>query len=215
MAISNDPLFGRLQGKIGNLVIYQMFGKTVLRSKPSIKRKPAKGRLKDSQNDFKIVMHTMKLAQGFVVHGFREVANGRSAFHTALSFNLKKYRTSEDKAYKNWLQLSSGKRAGADNPSIRLTDDHKLLITWSEPEANKPFSNNDRLMFFAICKTQPIVICELYTARRDQLRALLDLPMNSKGLEFDCFISFRSEIPNSNHDPDLISDSLWIGNISV
>jgi hypothetical protein len=215
MAISNDPLFSRLQGKIGNLVIYQMYGKTVLRTKPSVKRKPAKGRLKESQNNFKFVMQTMKLARPFVIHGFREVANGRSAFHTALSANLIKYRLTDDKSYHKWLHLSEGNRAGTIDSSLQLTEDRKLMINWEAPEPNKPFSNNDRLMFFAICNTQPIIICELYTARRDQHLALIEMPINSKGLEFECFISFRSELPTSQLEPDLISDSKWIGNISL
>lgn len=215
MAISNDPLFNRLQGKIGNIVIYQMYGKTVLRAKPSVKRKPAKGLLKESQNNFKFVMQTMKSARLFVVHGFREVAIGRSAFHTALSVNLLRYRQTEDKSYHKWLQLSAGNRAGTIQSSVQLTEDRKLKIQWDAPEANKPFSNNDRMMFFAICNTQPITICELYTARRDQYQAMVGLPLESQGLEFECFISFRSELPTSNLDPELISDSKWIGNISL
>ncbi|MDA3943206.1 MAG: hypothetical protein PF694_06660 [Bacteroidetes bacterium] len=46
MAGSRDAFMGRLSGRIGNLVVYQMVGKTVVRVRPAYQGKKDTGKLK-------------------------------------------------------------------------------------------------------------------------------------------------------------------------
>lgn len=209
MASSNDPLFGRMKGGIGNIVVYQMFGKTVLRTKPNVKRKPASGRLKECQTDFKHVMHLMQLARTYIATGFHEVADGRSAFHTALSINLKRYKSSEDKALKDWLQLSSGKRAGAIGISLLQKGVNQIEISWKEAEPGKPASENDWVFFFAIERSSQKVCAELYVARRKHGRTFVQMPNVKAGELYDCFLTFKSDVATSRKQAELISDSIY------
>lgn len=213
MASSNDHLFGSISGKLGNLVVYQMYGKTVIRTRPSVKRKPAMGKLKESQDDFKVVMEQMKKAQKLIRFGFSNAAKNRSAFHTALSTNLKRYRASTNKELRNWLLLSQGKMAQATGWELVKTTDDVLQIHWSRDEDEKPADTTDRLVLFLLGNLPTATYMEVLSAKRGDRQATINLPPQFTTGGYDCFTAFVPADLFINPKQASISDSLWAGEI--
>lgn len=91
MARLNHPFLGQLSGKLGNLVIYQLNGKTVVREKPQWKktyRATALQRL--YQQKFKVATAALRPLHKVLDTGYGEfVGPTRKGFHLALSQTLK------------------------------------------------------------------------------------------------------------------------------
>lgn len=215
MAMSSDPIFGAVKGKLNNLVIYQMYGKTIIRTRPAYKRKAATGKLKKSQDDFKVVMKTLRRVKVYLSFGFNEVASGRSAFHTALSQNLLRYREVEEKSPKEWLQVSAGNRAGALDWQLTQASEGEYMLLWGKEEPDKIFHATDQLMLVLLGREKLRLHQDLYTAKRSESQALIKVPSFMEADIYDCFVCFKSERLSTQKNPDLISNSFWVGEIDL
>jgi hypothetical protein len=191
MANSKQGLIAGFSGQIGEVVIYQMMGKTVIRSLPTRKRAPAKGALKKSQDGFARMMKIMQAVKPFIKAGFHDVAEGRTAFHTALSENIKRRSQSNHPDSLHWLKVSSGKRAGANDLTVQC-EGNSATVSWGPTPAGKISSIDDSVLLLALNTTTLDCTSNLYAASRKKGEALLELPMARKDEEVLVFVAFRS-----------------------
>ncbi|MBW6498129.1 MAG: hypothetical protein K0B09_07065 [Bacteroidales bacterium] len=211
MAYTKEGFLGPFKGRIGKVVFYEMYGKTVGRSLPSVKRKPAKGALKESQNDFARVMKIMQKVKPFVRLGFKDMAEGRSAFHTALSENLKRYRLAENREELTWLCVSKGERAGALDLTLNI-EGKVATVSWGEPEPRRPFAPNDRVMLLAFNPATIDSNYDLHAATRAEGTATLILPPAKEEENMLVFISFLNATGmGDKKNLKNISDSQLVG----
>jgi hypothetical protein len=91
MARLNHPFLGQLSGKLGNLVIYQLNGKTVVREKPQWKKSyQATALQRLYQQKFKLATAALRPLLKVLDTGYGEyVTSTRKGFHLALSQTLK------------------------------------------------------------------------------------------------------------------------------
>lgn len=88
MARYKNKLFDSISGSLGPAVVYQMYGKTYVRTKPEgYKDRKSPGQLAQRQK-FNLVMYFLKPFKDFLRISFASQANGRSAYHAAQSYNL-------------------------------------------------------------------------------------------------------------------------------
>ena len=211
MAFTKEGFLGNFKGQLGNTVVYEMYGKTVIRSKPAYKRRPAKGALKQAQSDFSRVMKIMQATRSVIRLGFRDVAEGRSAFHTAMSANLVNYRNSETPEDLRWLVVSQGDRAGALDVAMEVQD-NKATITWGDPEPGKPYSVNDQVMLMAINDKTLQTTDKVQAAKRSEKTAEIVLPPVKEGESLLVFITFHNPLEAAaKKSPKNMSVSQWIG----
>ncbi len=189
MAFTKEGFLGNFKGQLGNTVVYEMYGKTVIRSKPAYKRRPAKGALKQAQTDFSRVMKIMQAARSVIRLGFRDVAEGRSAFHTAMSANLVNYRNAENPEDLHWLVVSQGERAGALEVTMEVRGD-KATITWGDPEPGKPYKMNDQVLLMTINDKTLHTTDKVQAAKRSEKIAEIVLPAVKEGENILVFIAF-------------------------
>lgn len=215
MANSSDAFWGRLSGRIGNLVVYQMYGKTVVRSRPAKRSKQATGLLKASQDGFKEVVALLSRCKHLLRLGFAAEAVNRSAWQAALSANLKNYREVENKTLDNWLQLSKGTRDMADDWQVSQNQDEQLVITWKQlPRFNSWL--NDKLVVFILPEApSKQSLIEITSARRSQEQAVLDIDLSKMGNTAEIFTAFIAADYNGNLKPEGISNSMWAGKLNL
>lgn len=210
MAYTKEGFLGNFSGKLSNTVAYELYGKTVIRSRPSGKRRPAQGALKQAQSDFSRVMKIMQAARSVVRVGFREVAEGRSAFNAAMSVNLLNYRNATNPEDLRWLVVSQGDRAGAQDVAMKIVG-NKVTITWGEAEAGKPYDRNDQVMLMAINNTTLVETDIVQAARRSDQTAELPLPPVKAGENILVFIAFHNPLEAAaQKSPKNVSDSRLI-----
>jgi hypothetical protein len=216
MADSNDAFMGQLSGRIGNLVVYQMYGKTVVRVRPGFRSKKVTPKLKASQDDFKTVVKVLSPLKHMLRFGFAAQAINRSAWNAAASANLNRYRQSANKDIQEWLLLSTGTLAQANNWQLAKDDEGKLLLNWENDAALKGHGN-DKLIVFCVADTNHygMSFMEITTANRMDSQASLVLQKPYDSISFDVFTAFISADYNSNLKPYGISDSKWAGKLQI
>ncbi|MDX9943141.1 MAG: DUF6266 family protein [Bacteroidales bacterium] len=211
MASTKEGPLGNYSGRIGNIVAYEMFGKTIMRSRPSGKRRPAQGALKQAQTDFSKVMKVMQSARSAVRVGFNPQAEGRSAFHAAMSVNLVNYRNAASPEDLHWLVISQGERSWAQDVAMTI-EGNKAVVTWGDPEPGKRYSVSDQVMLLAMNDTSLDSSVNLQAAQRKEKRAELALPPAKAGENILVFMAFHNPIEaSSNKSLENVSDSRLIG----
>lgn len=121
--------------------------------------------------------------------GFNDLAGGKYVFHKALSENLKRFNAATDPGELEWLQLSLGDRAGAQNLEVQLLEDAAQL-SWGEPEPGKPYDGQDRVMLLALNTTTLQFTDKARAGQRSNGQASIALPPSKEGEKIMVFISF-------------------------
>ena len=213
MARSDGSIFGDFTGRIGNLVVYKLNGKTVIRIRPNTtKRKPTE-RQKQSRDDFAHVMHYVRSLRQIVDAGYYDVSQGRHAFHSALSANLKAYKAAGRPEGAEWLKLSEGTRAGAEALQLEPLENNRYRITWGKAMDGYRQSRTDRVVVVALNNSDGHHrYSESQQALRGQGKTTVDVQVVSPGDEIYFFIFFQ-DVDGSLRKkyPVNVSSSQFIG----
>jgi hypothetical protein len=210
MAYSKEGLLGDFSGRIGNMVVYKLKGKTVIRSMPVAKRAPARGRQKETQEGFSRVMEVMGALKAFVRAGFHDFAGGAYVFQRALSENLRRYHDAGAPEGLDWLLPAAGDRAGAQALALEMNDT-AAAIRWGEPEPGKPSGPNDSVLLLALNTTTLEHSQLLNAAQRRQGLATIQLPPAAAGEAIRFYLAFV-HLEGRVAGPDIknTSEAQWV-----
>jgi hypothetical protein len=209
MASSTEGFPAGFKGRVGKVVVYQLMGKTVMRSLPANKPAPAQGAKKKNQNDFAHMMKIMQAIKPFIRLGFHDAAEGRTAFHTALSENIKLRQVSDQPENLQWLMVSKGERSGATGLDAQQKDD-QVMVSWDvDAEANIS-SGNDMVMLLALNTTTLECSCNLDAGKRSMGQAFLPVPPALPGQKILLFITFRNITGTAKKSLRNVSSSQWV-----
>jgi hypothetical protein len=211
MAYTNEGILGDFSGKLSHFIVYKAYGKTIIRSRPAGRSGKPSPKLKAAQTVFARVMEVMRPMKWFVRAGFYDVAQGRSAFHQALSENLLRYRAAENPADLRWLLLSRGTRAGAQDVACSIGEKY-VEISWGAPEEGKPWADDDQAMVVATNNTTMLMAGSLSAGRRSQGHARVRRPPTEAGEEVRVYLAFRCALPTpGGKDIENVSESVVVG----
>ncbi|MEE4177595.1 MAG: DUF6266 family protein [Bacteroides sp.] len=207
MAYTRKGFLGEFQGRIRNMVIYQMNGKTIVRNKPSGRRGPASPALQAAQGKFARVMNVVQGVKPFLQAGFRDVAGGRYVFQRALSENLARYDQSAAPETLDWLTMSLGERAGARDLILTI-DGNTGQVSWGEPEEGKPYSATDQVLMLALNTTTLDATDNYNAGQRSKGQATIKLPPVKEDEKIRVYVAFRDlEGTNDGYSLNNISSS--------
>ncbi len=215
MASSNDAFFGKLSGKIGNIVVYQMYGKTVIRSLPTGRSKKASPKLEASRTDFKTVVSLLPALKHLLAFGFGSLAVNRSAYQAALSVNLKSYQQAMDKSIVDWLILSKGEREPAIDPQAVLGEAGTILLSWSASPVKSDNSTDKLVVFLLSGQALSRSAFEITDAQRHQGHASVRIPATCLENTIEVFVSFISSSYLGKQLPAGISSSCHAGTLTI
>lgn len=180
MGIIESNILGRLSGSMGNLVFYQLNGKTVVRQKPGPRKKPASERQLYQQQAFSI-------GQKFVTP-LRDALNftmrkGNSKFESGinrtLSLLIKNAIINEDKKpilYPEKVRIAEGWLIGLENASVERTKPLTIRLSWTPNSWQGSGRDGDRLFVIAY-SPQAKKVFTLYQGNyRKSGKQLLHLP---------------------------------------
>ena len=216
MAILEDGLMNNFIGRYGNAVVYKLNGKTVMRTLSSVKPGKAQGIQKQYRQDFGRVMKYMQAVKTFISKGFYHVAEGRSAFHTALSVNLMRYREAGMPVTPEWLLLSDGTLAGTTELSLEKQEDGTVILHWGEPETGKINAGDDVAEVIALNNRTLRSKRETLPVKRSDGQIIMQMPEVQTGDEVHFFITFRNLYhPSYKKNKSEISTSQWAGKVVI
>ncbi|PKP44955.1 MAG: hypothetical protein CVT94_19325 [Bacteroidetes bacterium HGW-Bacteroidetes-11] len=211
MAISRKGLAGLLSGTIGNVVVYEMNGKMVVRSRPSVKRKKAKGQQKQTQVLFAQVMKAMQIAKPFLRIGFAN-QNGHSAFHSAMSANMLRMKTEVQFSYEK-LIFSAGNGFECPGISLAIIPGNKLQIQWLGTEAGGEEFREETSAIFVFNETQQHCEYGLNCGKRSSMEASLQLKNARPGDKIHVYLAFLEYNNMLFAQKFSITQSVWVGSI--
>lgn len=212
MAISNGGIFGQYSGKIGNLVYYQVQGKTVVRTIGVNNVPPSEAQLACRQA-FKVAGKLVKPALTFINAGFREMALGtdKSPYNFALKYNKANALQGvypDIKADYTKVMMAQGSLLPAQNPIVGVVPDG-LQFSWDTyPNMLYPMVK-DQTMLLAYFPDVGEVVFKLYGAFRAEGTDVLHIPVPKQGAYMETYISFVSE------DRKQTANSIYTGSINL
>lgn len=194
-------------GKIGNVVVYEMYGKTYIRSKPD--------RIKDRKSPAQLAQRRKMVLMIDFLRPFIKLirvtyaheAVGRSAYQAAQSYNLK---NAIEGIYPD--QMVSPNKALLSVGSVILPEtitvtkkEEGLLFEW-DPTFHPQANNKDTLVVIARERERHFVDYRVTGARRSDKSYFWPTELFTYGA-IDVWIAFRS------HQEDDMSDSLYLGSL--
>lgn len=154
MARLNHPFLGQISGKLGNLVIYQLNGKTIVREKPQWKKSYQPTALQRLyQQKFKLATATLRPLNKLLNTGYGEfVTPTRKGYHLALSQTLTSaINETQGSVSVNFesILISSGVVSPVLNLQTEWIGARQLKLHW-ESQGNKGNSKDSDLSWIVV-----------------------------------------------------------------
>ncbi len=209
MARLKQGINGPGQGRVGNVIMYEMFGKTYLRSRPNrYKDKKSKKQLAQRQR-LTLAQNLVRYLKHLVRITMKDISTGRSTYHTAVSMNLKEaIEGNYPNQYINpeKVILSKGDLTTPNTVSLKKNEEG-ILLEWSTENQSEDFNHPSDNLIWCMKDLKSLVHgdYQITTIKRHQGKALLPTPLSQEPVEL--WIMFRSE------DEMKISDTRWVGTI--
>ena len=209
MARLKQGINGPGQGRVGNVIMYEMYGKTYLRSRPVIyKDKKSEKQLAQRQR-LKLAQNLVRYLNDLVRITMKDISTGRSTYHTAVSMNLKEaIEGNYPDQYINpeKVILSKGALTLPNSVSLKKTDEG-ILLEWSIENQSEGFNHPSDNLIWCMKDIDSFVYADyqVTTIKRHQGKTLLPVPDSQRPVEL--WIMFRSA------DEMKISDTKWVGTI--
>jgi hypothetical protein len=209
MARLKQGINGPGQGRVGNVIMYEMYGKTYLRSRPagykdkkSEKQLAQRQRLKLAQSLVRDLNHLVRITM-------KDISTGRSTYHTAVSMNLKE--AIEGNYPDQYIDpekviLSKGDLTLPNSVSLKKNDEG-ILLEWSTENQSEGFNHPSDNLIWCMKDLESFVYADyqVTTIKRHQGKTLLPVPHSQKPVEL--WIMFRSSGEMN------ISNTRWVGTI--
>jgi hypothetical protein len=202
------------KGKIGNLVFYELNGKTVVRSRPSQNHKnkhnpsPLQLLQREKLKTINAFLKPIKRALDF---GYQEfLTQSKKGMHWAYSeLNTKGYNhTRAEKIDPAFLRISKGNLLGPDKPNL-AKQDHAIVINWTDNSLEGKAQPTDETFILCYCPEQEKYIWPELKFRRNSGQAIIDLSPDQTNLTWHAYLAF-SQV-NIRTRKYILSDSVYLG----
>lgn len=209
MGILKNGILGSISGKVGPLVTYQLFGKTVGRSFPKKKRKRKPTSLQlNVRKKMALSIETLKPIVELVRLGYS--LTGMSAQKTAYSIATSHAYKCINGTYPNLkfdftkMLFARGRLLGAEQPHVEITL-AGLIFTWQKNPNLSYIQQRDQVMLLAYFPEKKQAVYIMCGAKRKTGFEELILPHNQSIQRVETYIAFISE------NRTAISDSIYTG----
>jgi hypothetical protein len=214
MARGDDGSFGNFKGKLGNLVRYQLKGKTVVRKIGVSDKPPTLPQLRVRQK-MKVVTRFLSPVLEFINLGFEFVVAGtdQHPHNAATSYNTKNAVMGEYPDivmdYSKAL-VSMGPLEPAIGAAVSLVNGGGSVLsgaefTWQVAEDMDLGIRNDRAMLLVYFPDEGGAEFVLSAAQRREGRGFVELGADQLTKRLECYIAFAAD------DRKSVSNSVWVG----
>lgn len=204
MGSIKQGLLGGVSGKVGNIVGYRRKGKDLVRVQAaSISDAKTPKQLKQRQK-VATVMEFLKPILPFIRIGYKNYAQGRTAYNTATSFLLKRCLTENEKGETEINYRRVMVSIGFLLPAMDATatyNEHRMTFSWTDNSGTGNAESTDTAMLLVHNKEKGANVYDMNAALRSDGTATLALPKDWEGDTLVAYLSFVSadgeEVSNS------------------
>lgn len=204
MGSIKQGLLGGVSGKVGNIVGYRRKGKDLVRVQAaSISDAKTPKQLKQRQK-VATVMEFLKPILPFIRIGYKNYAQGRTAYNTATSFLLKRCLTENEKGETEINYRRVMVSIGFLLPAMDATatyGEKGMTFAWTDNSGTGNAESTDTAMLLVYNKEKGANVYDMNAALRSDGTATLTLPKDWEGDTLVAYLSFVSadgeEVSNS------------------
>ncbi len=203
-------------GKIGNLVFYNLNGKTVVRSRPTHTHKnklhpsPLQLIQREKLRTINAFLAPIKQVLDF---GYQEfLTQSKRGMHWAYAeINTKGYdHTQEQKIDPAYLKISKGNLLGPENIQLERVGD-RIRITWTDNSQKGKAQASDETFILCYCPEEGKYIWPQVKFRRSVGEAELSLSPNNSAYNWHIYLAFSQF--NVRTKRYFLSDSVYLGRL--
>ncbi|UZD23915.1 DUF6266 family protein [Algoriphagus halophytocola] len=214
MGIIQNNIFGAIRGSMGNLVFYQLNGKTVIRQKPGPRQKPASERQLYQQEAFRIgqkFVTPLREALNFTLK--KKKGGFGSGVNRALSWVIRNAIVNENKKpilYPEKVKVTKGWLLGPENLMAERVSSFKIILNWS-PNAWQGSGREEDRLFVIVYSPESKKVHTIYEGNyRKSGSQLVELPWTDPEIgKVYIYVSFYSQ----NGYVREFSDSVCLGTL--
>lgn len=216
MARITNSLLEGISGSLGNLVFYQVGGKTYSRSKPGKQSKATKAKTsftkRQSQSVNKQTHDFLKRITHILRFGYQNYSDGaRRPYHAAVSYTSKNsFRFEGDKKVLDisLVKVSRGSLLGPQDPKVQRVEGG-IEFSWTDNSWQSAAKPSDQVFVFLLSEQEIGMNWEFLGSRREMGSHILMTP--SKDSIWHAWISFSQENPWTKKRD--LSDSVYLGKV--
>ena len=212
MAVINKGILGGVAGKVGNVVGGNWKGIDYLRSMPASVANPKTVKQQTQRAKFTATLNFLKPLTGLLPIGFKNYANGMTAFNVAMSYNVKNAITGVFPAFTvNYpvTQISRGNLTGASTPAVASTVARNVVYTWQNNAGTGNALATDTAILVTFFPTLNEAVYQVTNIARSAATATLTVPAKYSKVLAHCWIIFQTA------DGQLQANSNYIGTVTV
>ena len=210
--ISGNSIFGKVSGKVGNLVYSSWKGKQYVRSIAEPTSKPKSQKQLDQTAKFKTIINFLQPLTLFIRVGFYKKKSILSPSNAAMSYTYKNALTGSYPDYcidYSKVLVSRGSLPGALNPEVRLTPEGEIEFTWENNSIANEAMSDDQVLLVVYNPDKQEVVTIIGGNLRSAGSQVVALPSTFAGNEVQCYIAFQ------NTHKLVVSDSEYLGGIQI
>lgn len=215
MAILKGGILDQAHGKIGNVVVFESNGKTILRTKATNIHKPTKGRLPIARKRFGSIAKMMSICKSFINEGYMLYNPSTICYRAAVSYNFALYDPKDKETIEpdySKIKLSLGGLSGSTFASAVLTENNRFKINWSGMEQGKPGFPYDKVMLLVFSSKEPnSAVIKLSAGLRSDEEAIIQVPGTYQCSDLHFYMAFFSyTLLKETKARDFVSDSQYV-----
>lgn len=203
MGTIKQGILGDLSGKVGNVVGYHRNGKNHVRVKAEKVKNPRTKEQQAQRSKFTVALGFLKAVNPFIRIGYRNYAQGRSAYNVAMSYLMKRAVTEQgEEAVINFerAMVSIGFLMPAAGASCTCHE-AAANFRWEDNSHCGNADSTDTAMLLVYNKEKEEAVYQTDAGTRADGQALLPLPRNWKDDTLVPYLSFCTadgeEVANS------------------
>jgi hypothetical protein len=211
MGKANKGIFGAINGKVGNLVFYNLNGEDLVRTLGEKTGKLSKAQLANCDK-MALIVRLFSNMKPFLKVGFGNKAKGTNMNYHNLATSTNKAHAIElidGKVALNFekLQLTQGDALGAKEPAVELVNGG-LSFSWTYDELEDWNARNDQVMLMAYFPEDNEASFITSGARRSERKDVLEIHPTYRKKQIEIYISFVSD------DRESVATSVYLARLN-
>ncbi|MDQ7947530.1 MAG: DUF6266 family protein [Pedobacter sp.] len=211
MAVFKNGLFNGLSGKVGNAIVYPLYGQNVMRSRPGKRTKKAGPNEQATRDKFALMQHWLQPLLHFLRIGFKNYAQTFQGFVAAKSYNSRyAFKQHEDGSWyidPACILVSHGALPLPHTMGMEVAEQN-LTISWSVDPHDHDRALDGAMIVMYMPDTN-WVDGDFAASRRHTGQAVFPLPLNPENKEIHVYLAFVA------YDHSAQSKSHYLGTIEL
>jgi hypothetical protein len=212
MAIVEIPYADKVRGKLGNVVIYNSRGQTIMRTRPFNVKKTSTPKQLNNRMKFSVLCKLGKLLRTYINKGFTGIPIKMTVDN---SFFKENFNLAFTGAYPDLLIdysrliVAKGLLSGAKEGMISAVVGRIINITWTNNSDQKNAESSDIAMALFINQTKNAVLQDTNSRTRADCSLLFAVPETWIGDLVHVYLSFK------NATGETSSNSIFLGSMTI